>query len=148
MSEKPESEDLDLARALGADAPSSIQVLTLYVPSKDRLDQDLPDQRKWVVEAAEILGHIGGGVTILPPVEGGWVAENGQIIWERPVVLYTYVRFEQLVTTLPRLRRFLHRMGRETGQGEVAIEFDGSFYRIVAFDPEEPAAAVDTGGDE
>ena len=76
-----ESEELDLARALGADAPSSIQALTLYVPSKDRLDQDLPDQRKWVMEAAEILARIGGGVTILPPVEGGWIAGEGQIIW-------------------------------------------------------------------
>lgn len=57
------------------------------------------------------------------------------------MVLYTYVRFEQLIATLPRLRRFLHRMGRETRQGEVAVEFDGCFYRIVAFDPEEPAPA-------
>lgn len=71
MSKAQEDEELDLARALGASAPSSVQVLTLYVPSKDRLDLDLPDQRKWVMEAAEILAHSGGGVTILPPVEGG-----------------------------------------------------------------------------
>lgn len=141
MSDEREAEDdeeLDLAAELGASAPSSVQVLTLYVPSKDRVDQELPDQRKWVMEAAEILAEIGGGVTILPPVEGGWVSESGQIVWEHPVVLYTYVRFDELVATLPRLRRFLHRMGRETRQGEVAVEFDGRFYRIVDFDPEEP----------
>ena len=59
MSKKRESEELDLARTLGANAPSSIQALTLYVPGKDHLDQDLPDQRKWVMKAAEILAHIG-----------------------------------------------------------------------------------------
>jgi hypothetical protein len=69
--EQDEDEEVDLARALGASAPSSVQVLTLYVPSKDRLDQELPDQRRWVLEAAEILARINGGVTILPPVEGG-----------------------------------------------------------------------------
>ena len=142
MSQEPGAEDdeeLDLAAELGASAPSSVQALTLYVPSKDRVDQDLPDQRRWVMEAAELLAQIGGGVTILPPVEGGWVAEDGRIVWERPVVLYTYVRFDALVATLPRLRRFLHRMGRETRQGEVAVEFDGRFYRIVDFDPGEPS---------
>jgi len=35
---------------------------------------------------------------------------------------------------LPRLREFLHRMGRETNQGEVAFEFAGRFYRIRMFD--------------
>jgi hypothetical protein len=35
---------------------------------------------------------------------------------------------------LPRLREFLHRMGRETNQGEIAFEFDGRFYRIRTFD--------------
>jgi hypothetical protein len=35
---------------------------------------------------------------------------------------------------LPELRSFLHRMGRETRQGEVAFEFDGRFYRIRGFD--------------
>ena len=35
---------------------------------------------------------------------------------------------------LPRLRRFLHRLGRDTNQGEVAVEFDGRFYRITKFD--------------
>jgi hypothetical protein len=29
---------------------------------------------------------------------------------------------------------FLHRMGRETNQGEIAFEFDGRFYRIRNFD--------------
>ncbi|MBL4846499.1 MAG: hypothetical protein JKY65_13310 [Planctomycetes bacterium] len=137
MSEAPEEEALDLAQALGAEDQTSVQVLTLYIPSKDRLDQDLANQRRWVMEAAEILAQIGGGVTILSPVEGGWVGEVGEIVWETPVVLYTYVRPDELIATLPHLRRFLHRMGRETGQGEIAFEFDGSFYRILSFDEEE-----------
>ncbi|HZU37332.1 MAG TPA: hypothetical protein VFA18_15520 [Gemmataceae bacterium] len=43
----------------------------------------------------------------------------------------------RMVGSLPRLREFLHRMGRETNQGEIAFEFDGRFYRIRNFDAAE-----------
>lgn len=127
--------ELDVAQALGAFDATSSQVLTLYIPDKDRLGRELGTQRKWVLEAAEILAHIGGGVTIMPPTEGGWVdEEHGRIIWERPVIVYTYIKPDAFVAQLPVLRDFLHRLGRETRQGEVAVEFDGVFYRITKFD--------------
>lgn len=134
MSSQQDDEEIDVGRELGARDEASVQVLTLYIPGKDGLDQDLTDQRRWVLESAEILARI-GGVTILPPVEGGWVGTDGKIIWEEPVILYTYVQPDDLIALLPDLRSFLHRLGRETRQGEVAVEFDGTFYRIVDFDP-------------
>jgi hypothetical protein len=52
------------------------------------------------------------------------------------VVVYSFVsRPDEFLRHLPRLRAFLHRMGRETNQGEVAFEFDDRFYRIRQFDP-------------
>lgn len=132
--EEEETLEVDLAQALGATAEVSGQVLTLYIPNRDRQGKELGTQRKWVLEAAEILAAIGGGVTIMPPAEGGWVDDQGKIIWEDPVLVYSYVKPDRLVAELPRLRGFLHRMGRETNQGEVAVEFDGLFYRIRTFD--------------
>ena len=128
--------DVDLADAFGASDVASDQVLTLYIPNKDREDQEFGTQRRWVTEAAELLAGIGGGVTIMPPVEGGWFdAENDRTIWERPVVVYTYVKPGPFLERLPDLRTFLHRLGRETNQGEVVVEFDNTFYRITSFDP-------------
>ena len=93
-----------------------------------------------MLQAAELLAHIGGGVTIMPPVEGGWLnPEEGRIVWENPVIVYAYVKFEGFEKRLPGLREFLHRMGRETNQGEVVVEFDGTFYRITTFDAEGAA---------
>lgn len=126
--------DLDLASTVGSTENFSIQQLTLYIPQKDAYHRELEDQRKWVEEAARILADIGGGFTILPPVEGGWKNENGEIVWEKTVLMYCYVDSEKLVVELPRLTEFLHRMGRETNQGEVAFEFDGQFHRITNFD--------------
>ncbi len=70
----------------------------------------------------------------MPPVEGGWLNDEGEIIWEHPVVVYSFVQSKQFLQNLPRLREFLHRMGRETNQGEIACELDGRFYRIRKFD--------------
>lgn len=132
-----EDVEVDIAAALGANATNSVQRLTLYVPNKDREGNEIGTQRKWVLEAASILAELGGGFTILPPVEGGWVDPEGTTIWEEPVLVYTYIIPERFLAALPRLREFLHRLGRETMQGEVAFEFDGLFYRIIEFDAEE-----------
>ncbi|MDQ2733299.1 MAG: hypothetical protein M3Y56_16745 [Armatimonadota bacterium] len=93
------------------------------------------NQRRWVLEAIRLLSEINGGATAMPPVEGGWLNDEGQIIWEQPVVVYSFIRPAQFLSNLSRIREFLHRMGRETNQGEVAFEFDGRFYRIRTFDP-------------
>ena len=126
--------DLDLATALGVDQGISAQCLTIYVPNKDRDGNEIGNQRKWVLEALDILGEINGGATAMPPSEGVWRNEAGNVISEYPVVVYSYIVPEPFLASLPRLREFLHRMGRETNQGEIAFEFDGSFFRIQTFD--------------
>jgi hypothetical protein len=131
--------ELDLGEVLGASGETSPQVLTLYIPNKDRSGREFGTQRRWVLRAAELLAHLGGGVTIMPPTEGGWLnEETGTIIWENPVQVYSYIKPDRFMSRLGALRRFLHDLGRETGQGEVAFEFDGLFFRITEFDePQE-----------
>ena len=73
----------------------------------------------------------------MPPVEGVWLnSEKGEFVWENPVIVYNYIKPDEFVKRLPQLKAFLHRMGRETRQGEIVFEFDGQFYRIRAFDRE------------
>ena len=69
-----------------------------------------------------------------PPVEGAWTNEQGQLIWEHPVIVYSYLNQKRFLANLPRIREFLHRLGRETDQGEIAFEFGLDFYRIRKFD--------------
>ena len=127
--------EIDLASILGAEENVSHQVLTLYIPDRDRDNTEISTQRKWVLEAADLLARIGGGVTIMPPTEGGWLDEaDNRIIWEHPIMVYTYIKPDQFEQYLSELREFLHRMRRETNQGEIAVEFDGQFYRITKYD--------------
>ena len=113
----------------------SAQCLSIYIPNKDQRGQEIGNQRRWVLEAIRLLSEINGGATAMPPVEGGWLNDQGEIIWEHPVVVYSFIRPSTFLDSVPRIREFLHRMGRETTQGEVAFEFDKRFYRIRAFDP-------------
>lgn len=87
-----------------------------------------------MLDTIRLLSEINGGATAIP-VEGGWLNTEGTIILENPVVVYSFVtQPDEFVNHLPRLRAFLHRMGRETNQGELAFEFDDRFYRIQQFD--------------
>ena len=63
------------------------------------------------------------------------LAAAKRVVWERPVIVYTHVEPESFISALPRLRGFLHRLGRETSQGEVGFEFGGEFFRIQVFEP-------------
>jgi hypothetical protein len=131
---QPTDEPVHLAEALGADSVAA-QCFTVYVPNKDQHDQEIGTQRRWVLDAIHLLSEINGGATAIP-VEGGWLNEQGQIILEHPVIVYSFVtRPDEFLKGLPRIRAFLHQMGRETNQGEVAFEFDDHFYRIRHFDP-------------
>ncbi len=132
-----QGEAINLGAALGASADAAVQCFALYVPNKDRLDQEIGTQRRWVLDAIRLLTEINGGATAIP-VEGGWLSPDGKIILEHPVVVYSYVTDpDAFARQLPRVRSFLHRMGRETDQGEIAFEFDDHFYRIRQFDAEE-----------
>lgn len=136
MADEPSlSEDfVDFASALGATASSS-QCFSVYVPNKDSKGKEIGDQRKWVLEAILLLTEINGGATAMPPVEGGWRGDNNEIVWKNPVVVYSFIRADAFKQTIPKIREFLHRMGRETGQGEIAFEFESQFFLIRTFDP-------------
>jgi hypothetical protein len=85
-----EDVELELGGALGAEAAASHQILRLYIPDRDRDGVEIGNQRRWVLEGAELLGRMGGGATIEPPVEGGWLDPAVEtFVWERPVVVFT-----------------------------------------------------------
>lgn len=126
--------EIDLGAELGSVDESSTQRLTLYIPNKDKNGQVLKDHDRWVKEARELLSHIGGGATALPPADGTWVDEQGKLLWEQTKIVYCYILPAEFRARIKDLRDFAHRFGRETNQGEVVVEFDGRFYRIRNFD--------------
>lgn len=132
-----EDRELDLAAALGAEREASTQVLSLYIPNKDRRGRPI-NTRRWVREAQDILTRIGEGYTTTPPHEGGWESEGRKVRREKTVIVYTYLKPDRFIARLTELREFLHRFGRETNQEVVVAELSGAegswFFRIKQYD--------------
>jgi hypothetical protein len=132
-----EGQELDLAAALGAEREPSTQILSLYIPNKDRHGRPIRAAR-WIREAQEILTKIGEGCTTTPPHDGGWETPDGALRREKTVIVYTYIKPDRFLAQLGALREFLHRFGRETNQEVVVAEVssaEGSwFFRIKEYD--------------
>jgi hypothetical protein len=126
---------MDIAEEFGADKGFSTQKLCLYMPNKDKSGRLIRNHEKWVKEAREILSRI--GTTALPPADGTWEKESGEILWERTHLIYCFIDADEFEAHVKDLRGFLHRFGSRTKQGEVVVEFDRQFFRITKFD-EQP----------
>lgn len=126
---------VDLGASLGVAEAGSVERLTLYIPSRDRNGTAF-DPLPWVEDALRLLSDIGGGATAMPPADGAWLDPNrNALVREKIVLAYTFIDPDRFEQRLPELRRFLHRLGRETGQGEVVCEFDGVLFKIRDYDP-------------
>ena len=69
--------ELDLATALGAEREASTQVLSLYIPNKNRHGRSI-NPRPWIREAQDILTRIGEGyTTTLPTTVDGKAPAGG-----------------------------------------------------------------------
>jgi hypothetical protein len=127
----------NIAKILGAKTAPSIQQLTLYIPDKDKNGKQIKNRKRWLKESQQILTYIGGGTTAFPPADGTWLnPENNTTVWEKTTIIYTYIDPDKFEKHLPLLKKYLHRFGRETNQGEVVFEFDGRFYKISKYDPQ------------
>lgn len=76
----------------------------------------------------------------MPPADGAWLnPETDKRTREKVVLVYTFVDPDCFEQQLPSLRRFLHRLGRETNQGEVVCEFEGQLFKIRDYDGDDDA---------
>jgi len=128
-----------IARALGALDEGPRERIALYLPSCDAQGQPF-DSDPWIAAAEALLMRIAGGATVLPPSAGAWHPGPGEdLVRESVVQVYAFATAEAITDSLPLVRAFLHRLGRNTRQGEVACEIGGLLFRIRDFDAAEDA---------
>ncbi len=131
----------DLQGQLGSNTPLGTLQITLFVPSVDR-DSKPIEHEAWVDAALTTFGQLFRGATAFPPGRGVWRddARRGTLVFDETSLVTSYTSPAVLTAaTLSRLRAFLHRLGRDAGQGEVGLVVGGQYYGITAYDPEGAA---------
>lgn len=126
---------INLMEALGASEEATQDRVTIYIPSRDR-DGEPVDLEVWVERSLEFLSQVGGGATRMPPARGAWRNPlRGTLIIEDVTLVYSFVDGDAFSARVADLRRLPHAKGRALYQGEVAIEVNENFYKILVFDP-------------
>jgi hypothetical protein len=109
-------------------------LLVLFIPSADRFGESLgkKEQSRWVRKALVVLGQKMGGATAFPRGLGVWRddAREGELVWDKPVLIQCYTRDEVLEQQAAPLREFLVTMGTKTRQGAVGFVIDRDYYEI------------------
>lgn len=133
------AEGIDLVAVLGASVELSPQVLRLYIPNRDRHSSEFGCQRKWVLEAANLLAiyhrgrcdHVarGGGRMVRPGQRHDRVGESDSGLHLREARPLREA-FAGTAAIPPSTRS-------RDGSGRSSPEFDGDFYRINQYDPSE-----------
>lgn len=121
--------EIDIAEIFGS-SESRTQRFSVYIPNKDKNGESV-EQEKWIKEAIMLLSKIGGGATEMPPVRGAWLnPETQNLVIEEPVLVYSFIDPELFYEHINEVADFVRRVGKETNQGQMAIEFDGVFHLI------------------
>lgn len=69
----------------------------------------------------------------MPPIRGAWLNKNnGTLVVEEPVLVYTFIDSDEFAKRIQEVVLLVHEIGRgrETRQGQMAIEFNQTFYLI------------------
>lgn len=126
----------EMGRHLGAGHAAGTVLFVLFVPSADRFGEAI-DHDHWVTEALGVFAKLFRGATAYPRARGVWRDDErgGELVFEQPTIVTCYADPEAIVEdALTELRSFLHRLGRETNQGEVGIVIGSEYHGIVDFD--------------
>jgi hypothetical protein len=124
------------ARALGASRPLGTAHLMIFVPSADRNGKKLKGP-SWTRPVLRTLGKLFRGATAYPKGLGVWRDDQagGKLVFDDTTIVFSYVAPNDLTNeSLRDLRAFLHRLGRETNQGEMGLVLDGHYIGMTTFD--------------
>lgn len=125
-----------IGTSLGAGAPSGTLQVTIFIPSVDRYSVPIA-QEAWVDECLSVLGTLFRGATAFPPGKGVWRDDSrgGELVFDDTVMVTSYIDPDAMDdAALGELRRFLHRLGREGGQGEIGAVIGGAYFGITKYD--------------
>lgn len=107
--------------------------LALYVPSKDRFNEELPADARAALLTHAIFGLAGacGGATT-QEARGAWVYQDGTVGTEPVTLVYAYVSEAGFAAAQEVLAGLAQDIGRDGNQDSVLTEVDGCAQLLVS----------------
>ncbi len=132
------SRNRNAAGIFGIEDEQHSVLFVLFIPSLDKKGRPLPkgqSQEAWAQEAGDLLTQLFGRATLMPSTTGKRLSDEGEIITEPVQLVHAYAGSADAADDVKvgRLAAFLHRMGKEAKQEEVAVLIGEQFHRIRKF---------------
>ena len=106
--------------------PGGTNKLAICIPTKDKHGKIIPDANKWVDNAVKFFTDLANGATEIPGT-GSWSnPETHEVVREGITQVSSMVTNDLVRRNYPALEEFCCRMGLDTNQGSVAVEFNNS----------------------
>lgn len=102
--------------------------VTVYVPSTVDVDKAI-DNKAQVEKVARCLSDSFGGATA-SPVQGYWVASNGDLVVENTTMVFAYCTTDGATEHMPKIIRLCRELKRDMNQEAIAMEYNGQMYFI------------------
>ncbi len=123
---------------LGSEAEPNACLIVLFIPSKTDEGKELPPRGRSADGGGRSRGHARRAVRRLhemPTAKGRRRSDDGEIIPEPAILVHSYAQQSHVEddARMEKLAKFLHRMGKKTHQGEVAVVIDDVLHRIRKF---------------
>jgi hypothetical protein len=119
---------------LGANEPTLVDVVSLYLPNKDAHDRPIANHQKWRECGLRVMADCFGGAAATPIHESLWVNPiSKKVIREGTVIVYSFTSAHDFAIHLHKIEFFARLFGLITGQGEVIIHFQKRLYTITTF---------------
>lgn len=118
-----------LARLRGG-KPS--EVVALFVPSHDRKNAPVPNQKQWADAALAMFGELFEGATAFQHLRGVYQPEGEKALFDDPIMIQTLTARKNVEdeAKLLHFAQFCRRMGRNTNQAAVGVIVNNYFIDI------------------
>jgi hypothetical protein len=110
------------------------ELISIFIPSHDRKNIELADQKIWAGQALDLFGKLFGGATSFNNLSGIYQpAKTDEPLYDQPIMIQSLTPASRIMdeSHLLELSDFCHNMGKKTNQESVGVTINNKFINVL-----------------
>lgn len=110
------------------------ELISIFIPSHDRKDKPLADQKIWAGQALDLFGKLYGGGTSFSNLSGIYQpTKTDKPLYDEPIMIQSLTPADRIMdeSQLFELSDFCRNMGEKTNQASVGLTINNKFINIL-----------------